>query len=77
MLVDALPVDQLLRGNVADSEEDGRGDGLREEGPRREAGLVPRGLSVIFDSQIFMTGFGGCVFHSPSKHDGRCCICCE
>jgi hypothetical protein len=41
MLLDALPVDQLLRGNVADSEEDGRGDGLREEGPRREAGLVP------------------------------------
>jgi hypothetical protein len=41
MLVDALPVDQLLRGNVADSKEDGRGDGLREEGPRGEAGLVP------------------------------------
>lgn len=44
MLLNALFVDGLLSNDVAGAEEDGGGDGLGEEGPSGQSGLVPVGF---------------------------------
>lgn len=41
VLLKALLVDGLLGNDVAGAEEDGGGDGLGEEGPLDQLGLVP------------------------------------
>ena len=57
VLLDALLVDELLRGDVTDREQDRGGDRLREERPRREAGLVPGATSVVVCLRDLLTGF--------------------
>lgn len=47
VLLDALLVDGLLGDDVAGAEEHGGGDGLREEGPAGQPGLVPVGLEQV------------------------------
>ena len=46
MVREAALLDGLLGDAVACGEEDGGCDGLGEEGPRREAGLIPVKLLV-------------------------------
>lgn len=41
VLLDALLIDGLLGDDIAGAEEDRRGDGLGEEGPGGQPGLVP------------------------------------
>jgi hypothetical protein len=44
----ALLLHELLRNDIARPEQEGRRDGLRQERPRRQAGLVPFSRLVSF-----------------------------
>lgn len=51
MLLETLFVDGLLGNNVAGAEEDGGSDGLCEEGPSGQSGLVPE--RCVHDLEFF------------------------